>query len=346
MDQPSDVGVDVMSTHVVEGVRVHMASGSVVDFAGDCIVNAANEGCLSGGGVDGAVSAAGGRALYEDRLALPILDAARAVRCRTGDAKMTLAHGRLRCRWVIHAVGPNYHVLRESAHGDSSLCRAYAQSMVLACATPGLRTLAFALLSSGVFRGARPLRDVLEMGVCSVRDAVHALRARDVDGTGDLSDVYLVGFTPAERRELQSIAESQLPADESAPPPLQEPRRGAPVGHRRGIGGDSAPAQPLRGAQGMHEQEFVHQQPELAAVAQLTPPAAALAPARHEAVGAPAALLGGPSGAQIGRGAADGGMPPGCAASEAEPADTAMAGPAGNQQLAVASSNNDMVVTT
>jgi hypothetical protein len=38
-----------------------VSQGSVVEFAGDAIVNAANEGCLGGAGVDGAISAAGGR---------------------------------------------------------------------------------------------------------------------------------------------------------------------------------------------------------------------------------------------------------------------------------------------
>ncbi len=84
--------------------------GSVVGFLGDAIVNAANEGCLGGGGVDGAITKAGGKPLAAARLALPIIGyrgrrSASAVRCLAGDAVATVG-GHLSAKWCIHAVGP------------------------------------------------------------------------------------------------------------------------------------------------------------------------------------------------------------------------------------------------
>lgn len=80
---------------IVKGLSLILLKGSVVHFEGKtdnaAIVNAANSGVLGGGGVDGAISAAGGHRLYEDRLKLPVLekDGDYEVRCRVGSAVLT-----------------------------------------------------------------------------------------------------------------------------------------------------------------------------------------------------------------------------------------------------------------
>ena len=86
------------------------ARGSVVGFEGDAIVNAANEGCQGGGGVDGAITTAGGPEMAAARAALPVIKSRmHGARCRTGSAVVTTG-GRLNATHCIHAVGPNYNM--------------------------------------------------------------------------------------------------------------------------------------------------------------------------------------------------------------------------------------------
>ena len=124
-------------------IRLTVAQGSVVEFASPfgAIVNAANEGCLGGGGVDGAITKAGGLPLALDREALPLLG--RGMRCPTGGAKLTGpgTYGSLGVPYVIHAVGPNYMYFDEEndvATPNQLLRSAYQQS--LDCCCIGTRT--------------------------------------------------------------------------------------------------------------------------------------------------------------------------------------------------------------
>ena len=87
---------------------MHLAAGDItrqIAASVDAIVNAANSTLLGGGGVDGAIHRAGGRAILDECKQL------RATRypegLPAGQAVATTA-GTLPCRWVIHTVGPTW----------------------------------------------------------------------------------------------------------------------------------------------------------------------------------------------------------------------------------------------
>jgi O-acetyl-ADP-ribose deacetylase (regulator of RNase III) len=141
-----------------------------------------------------AITSAGGRALAEARKALPTTPSSRGgvIRCKTGDARTTVG-GDLACEWVIHAVGPNYRMVGDEDEADALLFSAYLSAMREArgrCCP----SVAFSLLSAGIFRGPRSLRHVLALGLLAV----------DVSAYEALEDVFLVGYT---REEVETLTE-------------------------------------------------------------------------------------------------------------------------------------------
>mmetsp|Transcript_22974 Transcript_22974/g.35249 ORF Transcript_22974/g.35249 Transcript_22974/m.35249 type:complete len:219 (+) Transcript_22974:47-703(+) len=180
-----------------------ISRGSVVEWShntqSSAIVNAANEGCLGGGGVDGAIGDAGGDMLFEDRMNLPQQQP--GVRCQTGSAVMTgpNSYGSLNVPYVIHAVGPDYmqyDTEEEMAQGDELLSSAYTTS--LECGkSKNIEAIAFALLSAGIFRGKRSVDEVLQIGI----DAICKF-----DGYPSLQEVHLCAFNQKEANALIRIA--------------------------------------------------------------------------------------------------------------------------------------------
>jgi O-acetyl-ADP-ribose deacetylase (regulator of RNase III) len=126
----------------VNGRSLELAQGNIVRQDVDAIVNAANSHLAGGGGVDGAIHNAGGPAIMEEtKRRYP-------AGCATGAAVITSA-GKLRAKYVIHAVGP---IWNGGGHDEERLlASAYRTSLELADAHD-CRSVALPALSTGAYR--------------------------------------------------------------------------------------------------------------------------------------------------------------------------------------------------
>ena len=193
-------------------IKIVVSKGSVTNFGAGknwhpleiAIVNAANNRGLGGGGVDEAITSAGGPHLAEDRINLPVLDVRPGgpeTRIKTGDAILTGPgnYGDLHAAYVIHAVGPDYRGIPKS-NGNILLQQAYENSMRVAQGK-GIKYIGFSLLSSGIFRGDPEkisLDEVLKIGIDTVKANLY-------DG---LLEVHFVAFTETEKETLLRLIET------------------------------------------------------------------------------------------------------------------------------------------
>ncbi|MBA4608908.1 O-acetyl-ADP-ribose deacetylase [Aeromicrobium sp. Marseille-Q0843] len=160
--------------------RLSAIHADITTLEVDAVVNAANSAMRGGGGVDGAIHAAGGPAVLADCIArfpdgLP-----------TGDAGWTTA-GDLPARWIIHTVGPNRHAGQTE---PALLESCYRRSLEVA-ADLGAREVAFPLVSAGVYGWSKAE---------SVAAAVRAVRTTSTE----VEHVILVGYDAAAQREIEA----------------------------------------------------------------------------------------------------------------------------------------------
>jgi O-acetyl-ADP-ribose deacetylase (regulator of RNase III) len=143
-------------------MRVTAVQGDITTQQVDAVVNAANNRMRGGGGVDGAIHAAGGPAIIEDCIARFPDGLA------TGRAGWTTA-GDLPARWVIHVVGPNY----AAGQRDPALLESCYTGALAVADELGARTVAFPLVSAGIY--GWPKGDAIRRAIDTLRSTPTAV---------------------------------------------------------------------------------------------------------------------------------------------------------------------------
>jgi O-acetyl-ADP-ribose deacetylase (regulator of RNase III) len=123
--------------------RIKLIKGDITKLKVDAIVNAANSSLLGGGGVDGAIHRAGGKAILDEC----IIIRNRQGGCKTGEAVITTG-GNLPAKYVIHTVGPVWN--NGISNEDRLLANCYKNSFLLAIDN-NIKTIAYPNISTGIY---------------------------------------------------------------------------------------------------------------------------------------------------------------------------------------------------
>jgi len=157
--------------------KISTSIGDITAFEVEAIVNAANSRLAGGGGVDGAIHAAGGPSILEECQSWVTANG----RLPTGEVMITTA-GSLPARYVIHTVGPVY---AEHSPDQAALLlgNCYRNSLEMA-ARHSIASLAFPNISTGVY--GYPKEAAAATAVAAVTEWV--------DGDGTIDEVIFVCF--------------------------------------------------------------------------------------------------------------------------------------------------------
>ena len=167
--------------------EIEIVTGDITKEETDAIVNAANSHLSHGGGVAAAIVRAGGYEIQKEsdeyvRKHGPV---------PTGEAAVT-GGGKLKARYVIHAVGP---VWRGGNYGEEELLRSAVYNALLRAHELGIESVSMPAISMGIFGYPKELgtRVILKAAAQFFKDhpesSVKLLRIVNI--SDDMSDEFI-----------------------------------------------------------------------------------------------------------------------------------------------------------
>jgi len=140
---------------------LELVEGDITELETDAIVNAANEYLAHGGGVAGVIARKGGPTIQREsdewvRRYGPV---------PTGSAAIT-SGGRLKARYVIHAVGPVYDA--RAPERSAQLLASAVRSALRMADEHGLKSIALPAISTGIF--GYPMEEAAEVMLRAAAD--------------------------------------------------------------------------------------------------------------------------------------------------------------------------------
>ena len=185
--------------------RVTIKLGDIIEEEVDVIVNAANDRLMHAGGVAAAIDKASYGAVQRESSKV----IGQSGTLSTGEAVITNAGGKLKCKFVVHAVGPIASLHKDQC--GTLLHNACVNSMVMAQRNKA-KSVSFPPISSGIFGVSKELvANVMLSSLCSYTcsdpDLLNDVRIVIIDEP--TFDVFLK-FFHKERGNLESLQHTKL----------------------------------------------------------------------------------------------------------------------------------------
>ena len=185
---------------VSKAVRFVAYGGSILEYLGGAIVNAANTGGVGGKGLDEMVNKACGGDIVAARRALRGIN--------EGEAKSTPSFDHKKVKHIIHAVGPTFHhpgsrtappKKKGELTPEAVLAAAYTNALLKASELKS-SSVGFCLLSAGLFRGPKTTAEVIRIGLDALKAAVAQLVADEKVHVP--KEIAIVAFSGDEQKDL------------------------------------------------------------------------------------------------------------------------------------------------